>query len=89
MTNPDRLVLLNSRNREVFSATATDPYGAHFTYRTDNGGGSGPMDMIYRAAAVCMVDVRSARPSGPLAGLFRQYCDEHRAAWPFSALGGR
>lgn len=79
------LVLLNSRNREIFKATL-DASGKAGTYDTDNGGGSGPREALYLAAAVCASDVPSAKPAGPLAGLWRAWVEANKTVWPCDRL---
>lgn len=85
------LVLLNSRNREVFSGTieTSDKSRDWATWKFENGGGNGPRANMYRSAAVVCIDVVSAKPAGPMAGLFRQHVLSNRSEWPFSAIAER
>lgn len=82
------LELFNSRNRAVYLCDLDDT-GREGVYKTENGGGRGPRDLCYRAAAVVACDVASARPVGPLAGPFVAHVQAHRAEWPFSDIADR
>lgn len=80
------LILLNSRNREVFRGTEEPGGQGRYRYTGDGCGGAGlTLEEMYRAAAVVAVDIASARPAGPLAGLWRQWL-ARTPGWPMDEV---